>query len=81
MTKILLINTVNQYLDILHLTKEEERILADQDDDLTETEKVEHILDGRNIPYDDFNPIWMYVDDDIPVFDEFNNDIPLCVLR
>ena len=81
--KILLMNLEHQYLEVLHLTPQEEDILLDWSisDKSEQIEAIEKILDGRDIEHDDFNPIWMVVDDDIPVFDEYDKECPACVIR
>lgn len=75
-------NTEGKYLEILNLTKEEERILTDDAfEDYDDLEREQMILHGRNIEFSDFNPWWMIVDDDrIPVFDEQHQEEPLIVL-
>ena len=75
-------NTEGKYLEILHLTKEEERILTDDAfEDYDDLGREQMILHGRNIEFSDFNPWWMIVDDDrIPVFDEQHQEEPLIVL-
>lgn len=80
--KLLLINQIYQYLEILHLTDEEEKFVLDYDIEMNDCEKVEKILDDRGISHDDFNPQWMFAasDDAIPVYDEEHQENPLTVL-
>lgn len=78
--KIALMAMRSQYLEILNLTPEEEDIINDEDDGLTQVEKVESVLKKRGIPFDDFDPWWMVVDDYLPVFDEKHQEEPLLVL-
>ena len=81
--KILLVNFECQYLEVLHLTPKEEAIIRDESisDKSEQIEAIEKILDGRNIEHDDFHPVWMVVDGDIPVFDEYSQEEPACVIR
>ena len=84
--KILLLYQDRQFIDILHLNPDEENIINDYDEsedliDLTEPERIDKILDKRGIEHDDFCPYSIVVDDDIPVFDEYNEECPVYVIR
>ena len=84
--KILLLYQDRQFIDILHLNPDEENIINDYDKsedlmDLTEYERIDKILDGRGIEHDDFCPYSIVVNDDIPVFDEYNVECPVYVIR
>ena len=80
--KILLFYQDRQFIEVLHLTPDEEHYMNDYESDIeTEAEKIEHILDGRNIEHDMFSPWWHVAEDDVPIFDEYNPECPVYVIR
>lgn len=73
--KIVLAYQEDEYLRILHLTKEEENFMKDYDSDenmdLSECDRVEKILTDRGIHFDMFTPWYMVVHGNLPIFNDW----------
>lgn len=85
--KIILFYTEDQYIDIIHLTKEEEKIYKDAYDDLENNyqdvqDAVERIIRERGLPFNNFDPTYTIVAEGcVPVYDEKHRDKDKPLLR
>ena len=83
--KILLYYPYTELFYVLYLTPKEKRIMTDEESeelmDLTEAERIDLVLDGRNIDYDEFLPYRFFVGGNVAIYDEEHQEKPLYIIK
>lgn len=82
--KIILIYRESQFIDVLNLTKDEEEYYREHvsydDFSADDFDAVCYICSARDVQVEQFDPVYIVAEDNLPVYDERHQSTPLTYL-